>query len=180
VDPDLPAVEALPLFRPEVVIWDLGWTADPELDSRGPDRWGPLLAYMEAGAAVLVLLGRAGTAAELWAGGIRGLLPRQTTGAGLARPPRRWHRGGRWWIRPGGSALGGRPAGTWAAGRADRRELEVLQAAGQKACLKSIAPRLAISEHTVKFHVNAILRKLEAQSRTEAVVQATRLGLILL
>jgi DNA-binding CsgD family transcriptional regulator len=39
---------------------------------------------------------------------------------------------------------------------------------------------LDISEHTVKFHVNAILRKLEAQSRTEAVVQATRLGLILL
>ncbi len=43
---------------------------------------------------------------------------------------------------------------------------------------KSIAFNLDISEHTVKFHVNAILSKLNAQSRTEAVMQATRLGLI--
>jgi DNA-binding CsgD family transcriptional regulator len=39
---------------------------------------------------------------------------------------------------------------------------------------------LGISEHTVKFHVNAILGKLGVESRTEAVVRATRLGLILL
>jgi DNA-binding NarL/FixJ family response regulator len=45
---------------------------------------------------------------------------------------------------------------------------------------KTIASRLSISEHTVKFHVNAILTKLGAQSRTEAVVRATRLGLIAL
>ena len=37
-----------------------------------------------------------------------------------------------------------------------------------------------MSEHTVKFHVNAILAKLGAQSRTEAVVRATRMGLVLL
>ena len=43
---------------------------------------------------------------------------------------------------------------------------------------KSIASRLSISEHTVKFHVNAILNKLGAQSRTEVVMQAIRLGLI--
>jgi two-component system, NarL family, nitrate/nitrite response regulator NarL len=30
----------------------------------------------------------------------------------------------------------------------------------------------------VKFHVNAILRKLDAQSRTEAVILATRQGVI--
>ncbi|MCI0846819.1 MAG: response regulator transcription factor, partial [Chloroflexi bacterium] len=45
---------------------------------------------------------------------------------------------------------------------------------------KTIATRLGISEHTVKFHVNSILGKLGAQSRTEAVTRATRLGLILL
>jgi DNA-binding NarL/FixJ family response regulator len=60
------------------------------------------------------------------------------------------------------------------------REMEVLQLLAEGLPNKSIAQRLDISEHTVKFHVNAILRKLEAQSRTEAVVQATRLGLILL
>ncbi|PJF32790.1 MAG: helix-turn-helix transcriptional regulator, partial [Phototrophicales bacterium] len=42
------------------------------------------------------------------------------------------------------------------------------------------AQRLGVSEHTIKFHVNAILSKLGAQSRTEAVVRATRLGLIIL
>lgn len=45
---------------------------------------------------------------------------------------------------------------------------------------KAIAYHLDISEHTVKFHVNSILSKLDAQSRTEAVVHAIRQGLILL
>jgi DNA-binding NarL/FixJ family response regulator len=45
---------------------------------------------------------------------------------------------------------------------------------------KAIARRLDISEHTVKFHVNAIMGKLGAQSRTEAAVRAARMGLILL
>ena len=45
---------------------------------------------------------------------------------------------------------------------------------------KTIAVKLGISEHTVKFHVNAILGKLSVASRTEAVVRATRLGLIFL
>ena len=41
-----------------------------------------------------------------------------------------------------------------------------------------IADRLDISDHTVKFHVNGLLRKLGAHSRTEAVTVATRSGLI--
>ena len=45
---------------------------------------------------------------------------------------------------------------------------------------KDIAYRLDISEHTVKFHVNSILGKLGARSRTEAVINATRMGLVLL
>jgi DNA-binding NarL/FixJ family response regulator len=43
---------------------------------------------------------------------------------------------------------------------------------------KSIAHSLRISEHTVKFHVNSILAKLGAESRTEALVLATRAGLV--
>lgn len=60
------------------------------------------------------------------------------------------------------------------------REMEVLQLLAEGLPNKIIAQQLNISDHTVKFHVNAIMGKLSAQSRTEAVVRATRLGLILL
>ncbi len=43
---------------------------------------------------------------------------------------------------------------------------------------KAVAARLGISDHTVKFHINAIFTKLGAQSRTEAVTRATRRGLL--
>lgn len=60
------------------------------------------------------------------------------------------------------------------------RELEVLAAMADGASNKAIARRLGISFHTVKFHVAAILEKLDAESRTEAVAAAARLGLIML
>jgi len=61
-----------------------------------------------------------------------------------------------------------------------RREREVLQMLAAGLCNKEIAARLAISEHTVKFHVASILGKLGAESRTEAVSLGIRRGLILL
>ncbi len=60
------------------------------------------------------------------------------------------------------------------------RESEVLQLLAQGMTNKAIAHRLNITEHTVKFHVNAIMGKLNAQSRTDAVVRATRLGWVIL
>jgi DNA-binding NarL/FixJ family response regulator len=60
------------------------------------------------------------------------------------------------------------------------RETQVLQLIAEGKSNKTIARELDISEHTVKFHVNAILGKLNAASRTEAVVLATRLGLVML
>ena len=45
---------------------------------------------------------------------------------------------------------------------------------------KAIARRLTISEHTVKFHVAAILTKLGAGSRTEAVRLGAQRGLVAL
>jgi DNA-binding NarL/FixJ family response regulator len=60
------------------------------------------------------------------------------------------------------------------------RELEVLGAMADGASNKAIARRLGISFHTAKFHVAAILAKLDADSRTEAVARAAHLGLVML
>lgn len=61
-----------------------------------------------------------------------------------------------------------------------KREIEVLQLLATGQTNKAIARKLGITDHTVKFHVNAIMTKLGAQSRTDAVVRATRAGLLLL
>jgi DNA-binding NarL/FixJ family response regulator len=58
------------------------------------------------------------------------------------------------------------------------RELEVLEMLAEGLSNKLIAYRLSISDHTAKFHVNSILAKLNAGTRTEAVVRAVRLGLV--
>lgn len=60
------------------------------------------------------------------------------------------------------------------------RESHVLAMMAEGAGNKEIAGRLQISEHTVKFHVSAILGKLGAATRTEAVARGYREGLILL
>jgi two-component system, NarL family, response regulator YdfI len=59
-------------------------------------------------------------------------------------------------------------------------EIEVLEMLASGVGNKAIAKQLQISEHTVKFHVGSIMTKLNASSRTEAVIRATRLGLIML
>jgi two-component system, NarL family, response regulator YdfI len=60
------------------------------------------------------------------------------------------------------------------------RELEVMDLLTEGLSNKLIAHRLNISEHTVKTHVASILAKLGASSRTEAVSQAIRRGLVML
>jgi two-component system nitrate/nitrite response regulator NarL len=60
------------------------------------------------------------------------------------------------------------------------REAEVLSLMAEGLSNKLIAERLKISDHTAKFHVNAILNKLGAETRTEAVVMAARRGLLML
>jgi DNA-binding NarL/FixJ family response regulator len=61
-----------------------------------------------------------------------------------------------------------------------RREREVLQMLAAGLANKEIAARLNISDHTAKFHVAAILGKLGASTRTEAVALGIRRGLVLL
>ena len=60
------------------------------------------------------------------------------------------------------------------------REIEVLRLLAAGLGNKEIASRLAISEHTVKFHVSSIMGKLGAASRTEAVTLGIRRGMIMI
>ena len=58
------------------------------------------------------------------------------------------------------------------------REIEVLNLMAEGASNKTIARRLEISVHTVKFHVGSLLDKLDAAGRTDAVAHAAQLGVI--
>jgi two-component system, NarL family, nitrate/nitrite response regulator NarL len=58
------------------------------------------------------------------------------------------------------------------------RQIEVLALMTQGLPNKSIARSLNVAEGTVKLHVAAILRALGARNRTDAVILATRLGVI--
>lgn len=58
------------------------------------------------------------------------------------------------------------------------REIEVLGLLAEGLANKEIAARLSFSTHTAKFHVESVLRKLEAANRAEAVREGIRRGLI--
>jgi len=58
------------------------------------------------------------------------------------------------------------------------RETEVLGLLADGASAREIGKTLGISYRTVDFHVQSILRKLDAKNRTHAVVTALRTGII--
>jgi DNA-binding NarL/FixJ family response regulator len=60
------------------------------------------------------------------------------------------------------------------------REREVLEMLAEGLSNKEIAWRMKISEHTVKFHVASIFAKLDVSTRTEAVMQGIRKGLVMM
>ncbi|WP_291986459.1 response regulator transcription factor [Luteitalea sp.] len=60
------------------------------------------------------------------------------------------------------------------------REVEVMRELARGRSNKEIAVSLAISEETIKTHVGHVLAKLQADNRTQALVQALKRGLIAL
>ena len=58
------------------------------------------------------------------------------------------------------------------------RELEVLRLVAHGLGNKEIAAELALSTHTVKYHLASVLAKLGVRSRTEAVSRGIRTGLL--
>ncbi|MEX0738391.1 MAG: response regulator transcription factor [Pseudohongiella sp.] len=58
------------------------------------------------------------------------------------------------------------------------RQREVLELVARGESNKAIARRLGTAEGTVRIHVTAIIKALDAVNRTEAVIKAIRLGYI--
>ena len=171
LDPELgSSIEA---YKPDALVWDLGWDMDSSLN---------LLAGRPAESPpVLALLPDSSRAPDAWAAGALGLMLRHagpdriysallSMQQGLAvmdpdlaisvpvlRNP----------VPGPGQVL-------------TPREMQALKLLAESLSNKTIADRLGISENTVKFHINSIMGKLGAQSRTEAVALAVRAGLILL
>jgi DNA-binding NarL/FixJ family response regulator len=114
--------------------------------------------------------------------GARGYLSRRTTAEDLGQAIRTVRQGGMV-LHPMAAAsllqrLQGQTTVTQRPETLTPRELEVLRLLVEGLTNKAIAGRLGISDHTVKFHIGAILGKLGAASRTEAVTLAVRQGLV--
>jgi two-component system, NarL family, nitrate/nitrite response regulator NarL len=166
-------------YRPDVIVWDIGWTTEPGL------AW--LSDWPEGLPALLVLLDEDEIVLELWAAGARGLLWRNATAEQMVAAAQAINQGLAvldadlvYKLLPDEETLGAAAGLEALSEPLTPREHEVLQLLAEGLTNKAIAQQLAVSEHTVKFHVTAIMNKLDAQSRTEAVVRATRLGLFIL
>jgi len=59
-----------------------------------------------------------------------------------------------------------------------KREEEVLQLIADGCSTTEVAERLFISQKTVKNHLASIYQKLDARDRTQAVLQAVRMGIV--
>jgi DNA-binding NarL/FixJ family response regulator len=173
--------DTLDVYRPDVLIWDMGWEPLQNLDRLGE----------VSGAAVLALIADEATALEaspaLIGAGVGGLLLQDARANTLAAALNALGQGLVVMIPAVAQTLRTVPQSLSPVSPPDPlidaltpRELEVINLIAEGLPNKNIASKLGISEHTVKFHVNAILTKLGAQSRTEAVVRATRMGLIAL
>ena len=169
-------LEALQAYAPDAVLWDLGWDTETS-------RWIEQLSDLsDSGASVVTLLPKNSHATVALSAGARGLLSRDADPASIQAALNAVSHG----LVAVDPALGGGllpntdETHAYQLEELTTREHEVLELLAEGLSNRSIAYKLEISEHTVKFHVNAILRKLGAQSRTEAVVRATRSGLILL
>jgi DNA-binding NarL/FixJ family response regulator len=121
--------------------------------------------------------------AKLWTSasralGLRAALPLSATAEELAGAVRAVH-AGLLVVHPEG-LVPSRTGDTAVASGAPltSREREIVELMADGANNRIIAARLAISRHTVKFHVASILAKLGARSRTEAVAVALRRGIL--
>lgn len=164
----------------EVLVWDMG--ADARIAQLRIEEYeGTEADSFLRKADIVALVPRAAGPAlnRLVEGGVRGLLTRETSGRALAAAVNAV-RAGLLVVDPALSSPIVARRGEPLAEELTAREREVLQQLSLGLANKEIAQNMHISDHTVKFHVNAIMQKLGVTSRTEAVVRAARLGLVTL
>jgi len=159
-------------FLPDVVVWDVGWEISPSASEF------ETLAFP-----VLALVSDADLAAEIWtAMDIHAVLRREAEPEQIEAALRAVAQGlavlDPTFLPQLSSVMMDSETGIQES--LTPRELEVLQLLAEGKTNKAIAQELEVSSHTVKFHVTSLMGKLSAQSRTEAVVRATRFGLIAL
>lgn len=154
----------------EVVVWDLGLDARASLD-----RHRALLAEHP----VVALVPEESLAGALLAAGARAVLDRAVESAALQQAIASVHAGLVVLDPDVVESLVRAAAPSADAPLLTARERQVLELLAQGSSNRVIAERLGVTEHTAKFHLNAILGKLGASSRTDAVVRAARLGLLL-
>jgi DNA-binding NarL/FixJ family response regulator len=182
--PSTHAVPA-PAFQPAhaLVLADLGWDgAQVEV----------LAELVERSERVLALAATEAAARAAWRAGARGVLSRDASPVQLAAAIRAVADGllvaaedfAAGLVRGAAAPSAAQDPSERAMAQAalgeplTHRELEVLQLLVGGRSNKQVAHALGISEHTIKDHVDAILGKLNAASRTAAVVRAIQTGLV--
>ncbi len=155
----------------DVILWDLGWGGEDNVPN-----------LKELTMPIVVLVGEDTAVSNLWASGVRTILHRDSN-AEMILVAAQAALNNLIVLAPEFVDLlqfNSAYLDTAVIPDLTPREKEVLQLVAEGLTNKAIAQQLQISDHTVKFHINALMSKLNAQSRTEAVVKATRMGLILL
>ncbi|MDR7333054.1 response regulator transcription factor [Roseateles asaccharophilus] len=164
------AVEAFAALRPDVVLMDLQM---PELD--GAAAIARIVAQ-SPDARVLVLTTYRGDAQarRAFAAGASGYLLKNAIRRELVEAIRQVHAGRRYLPAEVAAELGQYALQD----ELSARELDVLRRLAQGGSNRDIGAELGLSEDTVKTHMKAILSKLHAADRTQAVVIAIRRGIV--
>jgi len=170
----LGSIDVVDRDQAEVALWDAGVDASKTLARLAELRTLPM--------PVVAVVGDVSHVAPALAAGARGVVLRDQVGPGIHAALAA--------VRSGltvmdtalaSSLVPNQPIrATEGKGRGEltEREKQVVQLLSEGLSNKLIADRLGISDHTAKFHVNGVMMKLGSSTRTEAVVEAMRRGLV--